>query len=289
MPNTIFKFYVFIHFIKNILLQSICYYKVSKIFGFQSISNEKLDWSKKTVFILGGSWESSRLTKRQWSHVKKNASIGLNQWFLHKFEPVFLSVENSNKFDKKIKIYFNTQLQKYLSSSKTKIIVKDLEFSFFNYKNFLPFREKIFLLKKKYLLGKTEQELQKSIEYQKTLLNFNLDGFFMSCRASVITAISVACFFGAKNVVLVGFGSLSNKYFWETKSFKRRKNMLDPIQLNLSSVQTTFNKKIFRPSVQEVFKILNQFYWDEYKCKIFRGTPSPKLIKIFPAYSWPKY
>jgi hypothetical protein len=289
MPNTIFKFYVFIHFFKNILLQSVCYYKVSKFFGFLSISNEKLDWSKKTVFILGGSWESSRLTKRQWSHVKKNASIGLNQWFLHKFEPVFLSVENSNKFDKKIKNYFNTQLQNYLSSSKTKIIVKDLEFSFFNYKSFLPFREKIFLLKKKYLLGKTKQELQKSIEYQKTLLNFNLDGFFLSCRASVITAISVACFFGAKNIVLVGFGSLSNKYFWETKSFKRRKNMLEPIQLNLSSVQTTFNKKIFRPSIQEVFKILKQFYRDEYKCKIFRGTPSPKLIKIFPAYSWPKY
>ena len=289
MQNTFFKIYVLINFIKTTFLQSFSFYRINKKFGFRSIHSKKLNWSKKTVFILGSSWESSRLTKRQWSHVKKNASIGLNQWFLHKFEPVFLSVENSNKFEKQIKKYFNTQLQNYLSSSKTKIIIKDLEFSFFNYKSFLPFREKIFLLKKKYLPGKTEQELQKAMEYQKTLLKLNLDGFFLSCRASVITAISVACFFGAKSVVLVGFGSLSNRYFWETKSFKGRENMLKPIQLNNSTIQTTFDKKVIRPSLQEVFKILKQFYWNEYKCKIFRGTPSPKLIKIFPAYSWPKY
>ena len=239
------KLYILVSWLKNFIKQTFYYYKIKNNHKFKSLRKEENDWSRKTVFILGGSWESSKLTKKQWFHIKKNASIGINQWFVHKFQPTFLSVENTNKYSLPVQQYFSEQLRRYCKSTKTKILIKDLEFSFFDYKILHSFRSKIFLIRKNYVPGASKKYLDIAFKYFPQFSTVNYKGFYLSCRASLITAISVACFLGAKKIVLVGFGSLSNKYFWEAKSFKIKKGMMHPINLNQSLVQTTFSKNSF--------------------------------------------
>lgn len=95
-----------------------------------SLNTDKYKTSD-TLFILGSGYSVTKLTKQDWSYVKKHDSIGFNSWVFNDFTPTYYCMETPMKslhfnamideFNKKHDLYENVpfivQYQHFLKSA----------------------------------------------------------------------------------------------------------------------------------------------------------------------------
>lgn len=265
----------FVDLIRGLHARRKSLYKASEIGVFDFFGNSIYrDHQSDTevFFILGGGPSINNLSSYDWSIINNNKSLGLNSWFVHEFEPNYLMTEGFRKEDVGSDIYEwqASELKKYMSISRSILLLKDL------YTSFLPWVEissvapdRTFSIAHLSVPGRSNESQKKAMAIIRKM---NLhDSHPIFSRVSVTLAMSIGYHLGFKKIVLCGIDLNDGLYFWEKENFSQhpeigipptsgQKNKklhstvnfeINPVTADMSILSMT--NLLLRPSGVEVF------------------------------------
>lgn len=213
-------------------------YKKNKLYaeemGVSEFSKSKCGFGKnpkkdEIFFILGGGASINSLTTEDWGLIGENTSLGLNSWFVHEFIPDFLMIEGFRNRDIGSELYKwkVSELIKYISVSKSKIILKDLNKSALEWSTIANTEpRKIFSVSYLSVPGKSNEQRDKAM---RILRGTGLAKRYpIFSRVSVTLAMSIGQRLGFKKIVLCGVDLNDGYYFWEKGDFKKNPRITIP-------------------------------------------------------------
>ena len=200
------------------------YYLIKKN-KIKNFSKNKLFSKKKSniIFILGSGNSINELNDTNWNEIKKNDSLGINRWYLHKHVPNFLLFEGAKKSDLKAEggkeknnftyQVLNDSSERYKDSL---FLIKDLDSLYINFNKLNLLKDRIMPIYKLIPPGKTIESIKKSFSIIRNLGLAKSFSYPIGYRASISHAISLAINMGYEKIILCGI-DLRGPYFWSKK------------------------------------------------------------------------
>ena len=243
-----------------------------------------------TIFILGSGGSINDITNDMWSHMRKNNSVGFNNWYAHDFIPDFFcfEVKRDARFCKRFFSNFNKVQYRYCNIP---IIWKD-PWAFnpnilAEYRD-LFFGKKVIFPRFIELEGGSSTELSDNLQsslYIREKYFVPEDYIILQRRASLSALVDLACQLGFKNIVLCGVDLVDSKYFWETQDYVNLHDFDLPITPP-GGIHKTNDRSFGELTISHVLVEYRNIIKSKYRAEIFLGNKRSALYPEFPLYNW---
>ena len=217
-------------------------------------------------------------------------SLGINNWFVHKFVPSLLLIEGYKKKDvgKEKYTWKNDCLSKYLLHEKVTLLIKDISNSYLDWRAFGKVNNETYIVPKLKVPGRSNLSFTKSLFIIKKLGLQNIFNLFS--RTSVIQAISIAQLLDYKKIVLCGIDLTNNKYFWNDRDFARNKNVSIPLEdksINKSSIHETSDILVNKLTAEYLINEYNNIILKDSNIELYVFSSDSILHPNIPVYKFP--
>lgn len=246
---------------------------------------------RKKIFILGSGQSINEIPSHSWREISKNISIGINQWFLHTFDPDFYIFEGFSEghqdrqsFSKWLE--YHNQLIKYSRETNSIFLLKDIATSSGRWNEFSKNRNKnSFIIPKLFVPGRNIKNFNHNIIQAKK--NASKYDAFLFRRGSISLALDLAIKMNPEEIILCGVDLNGSKYFWEKEGFVAREGYSLP-KVESPIVHGTMTKEVDPITLDIVITAFNEELVKRKEIKLYCGSVNSILSKSLPVYPWPE-
>lgn len=240
------------------------------------------------VFILGSGVSIAHMTESQWRVIARHASIGINRWFLHEFDPTFFMFEGLREHDARSPYgkWYQESIKRYRLDSSAIFLLKNISTSLFDWDFFstqLP--KKNYGLPLLAIPGRSEKSFKYSLK--KIVGTGQAFDNILFRRGSVSAAVSLAVNMGFKSIVLCGVDCVGNEFFWEDTTWSRCAGARVPASpASTLPIHGTMNPEVDPVTMDKVLSQLSDVLLKPNGVQLFVGSSYSALAKKFPIYEW---
>lgn len=288
-----FYFYFFFDYIRKI----INYYKFQialNKYKLRQLKYKDIIHFKKsnTLFVLGSGSSILGISNAEWEIIKRNDTIGVNDWILHDFVPTYYLFEWYRDLNKG-KDFSHNLIMRQTDYTNVPILIKDL---LYNDNLDLYFKSVKEIIGKNWfgvfdyiIPGKNENDFRKGIKLLRKLTGFTNKMFFSTLhtsRSSIISAIFLGVKLGYSEIVLCGVDLNTSLYFYEVdkRKYENKGMILPKNEPTLSGLHSTADKAFIPLTVDEIIYNLNDIILKDYGISLKVGFQSSLLFPKVSSY-----
>ncbi len=277
-------------FIRNQKLRYLPYRKIFFIwfknrklkYKIVSLNEVKMYKKSDTIFILGSGPSMNKLTEKQWQHISRHDSFGINFSFLLNFVPTFHSMEDGK--NKWLRNFVEQRFKPYRKDfSKTIWFISEKHTSRFIHPRIIPdfFPEEpvgcFYKFPRAIGLNKNrpftkEDFMNNSIVY----------------RGSLTVALYLIDKIGYKNIVLLGVDLHTSKHFFDNlpemqNYINKQKSIFGKKERKFEAMIPKGNK---RNPINEYLHAANELYFKPKDVSLYIGNKDNLLYPNIKIYNW---
>lgn len=289
------RYYNFFRIYRRLVEKNMGLFFFLKRHNLKNIKALNIEKYKKsdTIFILGSGDSINEITENQWSEIKQQDTVGLNNWILHEFVPTFFFFESTAKSDL-AQIEMNETIFKNLKArlkayTDTPFIVHYLKRYFFDHRILKPLIDLglIYMQAPVSLPIKNKKDITEMYDISIKMGFFNRINQSVYKRGSIAKIIHFCVAAGYKKIILLGVDLNQSPYFFNNENFKLPLGCQAPdyTKKNTNTVHLTINKEKHPVTMIDIIEVLHKEI-GRLDVELFNGSSSSSLQtnKILPYY-----